>query len=497
MSLDVVTAPVRYRRMPMILLVLIAIVPTVGLIIGYRWLDDEADRYDAARVGDDVTEFDEPEPEPNQRRAIARALDTPVLQYRRVAQPVADLANTNQLRAELEPGLIFLDQNSCLAVSVGGLEVISHNPTGAVIPASTQKLLVAAVALEVLGAEYTFETTVLAPIVVDGVVDGDVYLVGGGDPLLVSSDVPIDEDGFARTQLDLLADAFVASGIERVRGGVVGVGDRYDDEWAVDSWGDGVAGVDAGPYGALLVNDAFVLGRSSRQSDPNVAAARELRRLLDARDVRVSNSSGAGSVDGDVRVIGSVQSAPLTDIVAQMLTTSDNNTAEMLVKEIGVVASGQGTRLAGMAVVERTLREWGVPMQNVNLVDGSGLSPDNAATCAMMLSVIQRSAESPLVEGLAIAARTGTLVDEFVNSPLAGRLKAKTGTLGNPPFDEPPLASKALVGYVDAANGDTIEFALIVNAPILTTDSYRRLWSLYGDRLATYPAGPSVGDLQP
>ena len=495
MSLDVVTAPVRYRRMPMILLVLIAIVPTVGLIVGYRWLDDEADRYDAARADDEVTTIAQAESDPG--RARAPALGTPMLQYRRIAQPVADLSNANRLRDEIEPGLIFLDENSCLAVSVDGLDVISHNPTGAVIPASTQKLLVAAVALEVLGADYTFETNVLAPIVVDGVVDGNVYLVGGGDPLLVSSDVPIEEDGFARTQLDLLADAFVASGVERVRGAVVGVGDRYDDEWFVDSWGDGVAGVDAGPYGALLVNDALVLDRSSRQNDPNVAAARELRRLLDARDVRVSNGSTSGSVDGDVRVIGSVRSAPLTEIVAQMLTTSDNNTAEMLVKEIGVVESGQGTRAAGMAVIERTLRGWEVPMQNVNLVDGSGLSPDNAVTCAMMLGVIQHSADTTLVDGLAVAARTGTLSDEFVGSPLAGRMSAKTGTLGNPPFDQPPLASKALVGYIDADNGDTIEFALIINAPILTTDAYRRLWSLYGDDLATYPAGPTVSELQP
>jgi D-alanyl-D-alanine carboxypeptidase/D-alanyl-D-alanine-endopeptidase (penicillin-binding protein 4) len=114
-----------------------------------------------------------------------------------------------------------------------------------------------------------------------------------------------------------------------------------------------------------------------------------------------------------------------------------------------------------------------------------------------MLAVIQRSADTAVADGLAVAARTGTLSDEFLGSPLAGRLSAKTGTLGNPPFDEPPLASKALVGYVDADNGDTIEFALIVNAPILTTDSYRRLWALYGDGLATYPAGPSVTDLQP
>lgn len=495
MSIDVVTAPVRYRRLPMLLLVLIAVGPTIGLIIGYRWLADEADRYEAARTADEViTTF---EPEAGLDRTNVVALRTPMLQYRRVAQPVADIANANRLRDEIEPGYLFLDQNSCFAVSVDGLAVTAHNPTGSVIPASTQKLVVAAVALHLLGDDFTFETQVLAPFVVDGVVEGDVFLVGGGDPMLVSSDVPHDDDGFARTSLDLLADAFVASGIERVNGGVVGDGDRYDDEFVVDSWGDGVAGVEAGPYDALLVNDGFVLDRSSRQSDPNAAAARELRRLLDARGVRVGNNSSSGSVEGDVRVIGSVRSAPLSDIVGHMLTTSDNDTAELLLKEIGYVDSGEGSRLAGIAAVERTLREWGVPLDDVELVDGSGLSPDNSVTCAMMLSILQRRRTSPMSAGLAVAARSGTLLDEFVGSPLAGRLSAKTGTLGNPPFDEPPLASKALAGYVAAENGDTIEFVLIINAPELTTDSYRRLWALFGDRLATYPAGPSAIALQP
>ena len=80
---------------------------------------------------------------------------------------------------------------------------------------------------------------------------------------------------------------------------------------------------------------------------------------------------------------------------------------------------------------------------------------------------------------------------------MAGTLFAKSGTLGNPPIDEPPLASKALAGYVAADNGDTIEFVLIINDDEITTDEYTALWNAFGERFATYPSGPGAAEVGP
>ena len=73
-----------------------------------------------------------------------------------------------------------------------------------------------------------------------------------------------------------------------------------------------------------------------------------------------------------------------------MLATSDNDTAEMLLKELGVADAGEGTVAAGLTVLDRTSRNWGVPMDGVRLVDASGLSSDNRLTCAALLAVLQR-----------------------------------------------------------------------------------------------------------
>jgi D-alanyl-D-alanine carboxypeptidase/D-alanyl-D-alanine-endopeptidase (penicillin-binding protein 4) len=506
MRVDVVASPLRYRRSPLLLLVGLAIVPAVGLLLGQRWLDAEADRYDDSRAA--VAELEgggESNSLDSSARLTAAAaqralLGTSLLDYRRMPEPVADVANANRLAENIEPLFGFVNQTSCFAVSANGAEVTTYLGELPVVPASTLKLVVAAVAIEVLGPDYTFETTVRTPPVVDGVIDGDVFLVGGGDPLLTADDYPIENDSFPAfntTSLDVLADAFVANGVERINGTVIGDGSRYDDEFVVEAWGDGVAFNDAGPYDALLVNDSRVRDRSGVQDDPNSAAARELARLLSNRGVRVNNGWASGQASTQAEAIATVTSAPLGDIVHEMLVNSDNNTAEMLLKELGVADSGQGTRIAGLGVIDRTLAEWGIPLDGVRVLDGSGLHPQNTFTCQAMLQVLQRVRGSVVATGLPIAGETGTLRGEFLLSPLVGKLFAKTGTLSNPPVDEPPFASKALAGYVDADDGDILEFVLILNDNEIADETYASLWQVFAERFDSYPAGPDPAELAP
>jgi D-alanyl-D-alanine carboxypeptidase/D-alanyl-D-alanine-endopeptidase (penicillin-binding protein 4) len=488
--------PVRYRRGPLVGLLVMALVPVAALTALLVWSDAEADEHEAA------AQTEEFEPPPAAATAEPTpALTTSIVAYRRVPAALADLGAANELVIAMEQLAAFVDARSCLAVAVDGRTVGSWNGDTAVIPASTNKLLIAGAAIELLGADHRFTTSLAAPPAVDGVVGGDLHLVGGGDPLLVAGGFPLDDDAAdtsVTTSLDVLADAVVDAGITTIRGAVVGDATRYDDQYVNPTWGTGVAYVDAGPIGGLVVNDGQTVGRSGRQTDPGEAAAREFARLLRERGVSVSDGWEAGAVEPGTPVLASIESAPLSSIVADMMTRSDNDTAEMLVKEMGVVGAGAGTTPAGLEVLDTTVRSWGVPMDNVVLADGSGLSANNRLTCDTLVGVLDHLADTPALEGLAVAGRSGTLIDEFLGSPVEGRLVAKTGTLANPPADADPPEVKALAGSLEAGNGDLLEFALVLNGPgYVTTDGYVGYWSALAERLAAHPTAPDIALLGP
>jgi D-alanyl-D-alanine carboxypeptidase/D-alanyl-D-alanine-endopeptidase (penicillin-binding protein 4) len=219
--------------------------------------------------------------------------------------------------------------------------------------------------------------------------------------------------------------------------------------------------------------------------------------MLDERGITVGGAATSGVAPTTAVELGAIQSAPLADIVGEMLANSDNNTAEMLVKEIGFDDSATGTREAGLGVIERTLGGWEINTGPMEFADGSGLSPDNRATCTAMLAVLQRSSPDGVIgSGLPIAGQTGTLSDIFVDHAIAGRLLGKTGTLSNPPFNQDPPGVKALAGYVTVDGGAAIEYVLILNGPTISDQSeYRPVWTALADVLADYPDGPTPAEL--
>jgi D-alanyl-D-alanine carboxypeptidase/D-alanyl-D-alanine-endopeptidase (penicillin-binding protein 4) len=425
------------------------------------------------------------------------------MSFRRTPAVLARDVSLEAFQGEVAAFGATLAAPSCVSVAVDGIPAGSTRADQPLIPASNMKLLVGAVALEVLGVDHTYTTEVRAATPVAGAIAGDLYLVGGGDPLLTSSTYPVINDPnpvTSPTSLDALADAVVAAGVQRIDGAVIGDASRYDDELFAPSWVNDVRGIEAGPYDALLVNDARVTGDPQRASDPSVAAARELTQLLAAKGVTVAGTPAAGVVPADTPVLGSVQSAPMSAVVGEMLSTSDNNTAEMLVKELGVAGGTGGTRDAGLAVMTTTLQGWGIPMDGLVFADGSGLSNDDRVTCQAFVDVLARSGPTdPLGAGLPVAGVSGTLSDIFTDTAVSGRLQAKTGTLGNAPYNADPPAVKSLSGYLPVDGGGAIEFSLVLNATGTLTDQsvYRPIWNAFADMLATYPAGPTPAELGP
>ncbi len=476
------------------MLAAVALVPIVMLLALRSWSGGLVDDNEGAPPTDPAAVVPTPSP----------GLSTGMIAFRRVPTIVSRELNTEAFASEVSPVLSSLNDRSCGAISVDGELIGERNGGVAVIPASNQKVPVAAAALERLGPDFRYTTIVAAASPpVGGVVDGDLFLIGGGDPLLSSDWYPTSNLELnavtSPTSFDALADRVVATGVTQVTGSVVGDGSRYDDEFYAPGWGDGVAGLEGGPYDALMANDSRVLGDPLRASDPSEAAAREFTQLLESRGVTVGGAATAGIAPTEVAEVATIDSAPLSDVVAEMLGNSDNNTAELVVKELGYTVAAPGTREAGLGVVREQLTAWDIDVAPLVLVDGSGLSLDNRLTCDAVLAVLQETGfDSPIGQGLPVAGQTGTLATAFVDHPVAGRLRGKTGTLNNPPFNVDPPAVKALAGYLPVEGGSAVEYVLILNGPTISDQSeYRPVWDALADALDTYPSSASPADVGP
>lgn len=485
--------PSRHRRArdPIATLVRLALVP--ALLLGGCW--KYADSKQPPEVEIDTGVVVTPQ--------IPTALVTPVLSVRRAPGTLARDANAAEFGTALQSVFSMIDDTSCLAVSVDGVLIAAKNAALGLRPASNVKLITAAVALDVLGPDFTYTTKVVGAVGEGGVVQGNMYLVGGGDPVLMSNwwhGPNAKYPPFNGTSIESLADSIYAAGIRRIEGSVVGDASRYDDEWYAPTWTSDVRFTEGGPISALLVNDSREAPDKS-SNDPSAGAATVLTGLLRERGVEIVGEPRAGTAPGGT-AIAQVSSQPLARILAEMLTTSDNNTAEMVLKEIGLAAGGSGTRDAGLTVMVAKLKEWGIPFDGEWLVDGSGLSDENRLTCGTLLALLQRgSFDDAIGSGLPVGgAEGGTLSDAFViGEPLNGLIRAKTGTLYNysDGVDGKPGA-KTLSGYVPLPGGGAIEFSMLLNGPMIAEQvNYRPIWQQFAAVLADYVSSPGADVLGP
>jgi D-alanyl-D-alanine carboxypeptidase/D-alanyl-D-alanine-endopeptidase (penicillin-binding protein 4) len=138
-----------------------------------------------------------------------------------------------------------------------------------------------------------------------------------------------------------------------------------------------------------------------------------------------------------------------------MLTSSDNNTAESLMKEIGLSQRKEGSTAAGTAATTDLLAAQHFDLDGVVIHDGSGLDPDDRATCRLLDQILQADGPNgPIAAGLPVAARTGTLRDRYAKSPAAGVVRAKTGTLRD---------VTALSGWIHTTKGVDLSFSVILD----------------------------------
>jgi D-alanyl-D-alanine carboxypeptidase/D-alanyl-D-alanine-endopeptidase (penicillin-binding protein 4) len=193
--------------------------------------------------------------------ATINVVTTPVLSVRRAPELLVEPISVDMLQLQLADVVARSPELTCLGVSEGDRDLYRHQMDLPTIPASNQKLVTATAMLLERGADFRYTTRALAPGgIVDGVVNGDLYLFGEGDPLLATGDylATFEEQPQTHTPVADLAQSLVDQGLVAVNGGVVGVEIRYDKERYVATWPERFATQgNSGPLSALMINDGF------------------------------------------------------------------------------------------------------------------------------------------------------------------------------------------------------------------------------------------------
>jgi serine-type D-Ala-D-Ala carboxypeptidase/endopeptidase (penicillin-binding protein 4) len=330
------------------------------------------------------------------------------------------------------------------AVDLGtGRVIYSRHANRRLAPASNEKLLTTASALIRLGPRTTLDTSVrAAPDAVlqpDGTLEGDLILVGAGDPSL--NDVAMR---------DLVAQLRLA-GIRRVTGAIVGDESLFDNRRGSYDSGFGYDPDLGGALGALTWGH----GRFDSRGPAYYAASR-LRYFLKLGKVRVSSKVAvAPTATLETPTLAVHASPTIAELISITNHPSDNFYAETLLKLLGARAGTGGSTARGITAAKEILTELGV---TARMVDGSGLSRVDRVSPHQIVRLLAAMAGRPEAAdfraSLAAPGEWGTLQHRMTGTAARGNCRAKTGTLNG---------VSALSGYCFDLDGHTIVFSLLEN----------------------------------
>jgi D-alanyl-D-alanine carboxypeptidase/D-alanyl-D-alanine-endopeptidase (penicillin-binding protein 4) len=376
------------------------------------------------------------------------------------AQAAVGLPTAGGLSAMLGAALPSADTGPGVGIEVAdaqtGRVLYEDNASALATPASTTKLMTAVATLAVLSPDARFTTAVRQQ-------KGTIVLVGGGDPTLAVNQYPSSAYPQPATLAALAASAaraLRAQGRDSVRLGYDA--SLYRGPELAPGWTDGdvstgnvtpIVALEADqgrltPDGALQDSDDPV-NYTARTMDPAGLTAAAFARLL---------------VRDGISVTGTPAPATVAAIAEQMLLESNNVIAENLARHVAIALGMPATFSGAADAVMTEARRLGVTTP-IQLVDGSGLSPDDGIAPETLVRVLELAASRPqlraAVTGLPVAGFAGTLssgdsdfggIGGLAGGSARGVVRAKTGNLST---------VAALAGLAYDRNGRLLIFAIM------------------------------------
>ena len=340
-----------------------------------------------------------------------------------------------------------------------GDSVCGLNAGGSRSLASNTKIFTTAASLARLGPDHKFRTRLYADSKVNrnGVLQGSLYLKGGGDPALGQEDFLAAYTAGAGSAIEKLAIKAKRAGVKRVTGRLYGDDGVFDRLRGVADSGFATSPY-IGPLSGLSINAGYTSASFSRfSSDPAKLATKTLVRELRKRGISIRPEIAMKKTPrpAQTNLVARQVSPDMTWMARTTNLNSNNFFAEMLLKNLGAQVRESGTTRQGAIVVKRYAASLGV---DVSPIDGSGLTFNNRSTPAdvvkLLAKVRTRSYGDEFIDSLPVAGRDGTIGDRMRGSAAEGRCHAKTGTL---------TGVSALSGYCFNSNGRKFAFSILMN----------------------------------
>ncbi|MCG7335185.1 D-alanyl-D-alanine carboxypeptidase/D-alanyl-D-alanine-endopeptidase [Sporosarcina sp. ACRSM] len=410
--------------------------------------------------------------------------------------------------------------------AVSGEVIYAHQGNTRVHPASVMKLFTGAAVLETLGEDHRFKTELyMDGKIQNGVLDGDLYLKGLGDPTLMMKD------------LKAFAAELKAKGVRTINGQIFGDDSWYDQvRLSQDlNWSDepfytgaqvsaltlspnedydagtvivevqpgkksGQAGkirmVPANSYltivnntktvakkgkkniqverqhgtNTVIVSGTIPIGASKARSwssvwEPTDYAVNVFKHVLEDQGIAVSPASKVGSstVPKGAVLVADKSSIPLKELLIPFIKLSNNGHAEVLVKEMGRLPGGAGSWEKGLAVMDNQLASMGLDTKNMQLRDGSGMSHKNLVTANEVTHLLYVARSKPWYPTFLQALPVAGHDERLIGGTLRNRMKG-TAAAGNVRAKTGALNGvTALSGYIETKEGETLIFSIMIN----------------------------------
>lgn len=431
------------------------------------------------------------------------------------AQNALDKFKNNTLLQNANISLLIKDLNS-------NKTVYGLNENNSMIPASTMKLLTTASALEILGPDFYYKTTleIEGKITENGVLNGNLIIRGAGDPTLGSD--KIGDKLFLQKWVAAIKNA----GIKSIKGDIIVDTSLFDSEavnpkWTWEDIGNyyasgcyGISYLDntyqiilnSGAVGTkpsiektipeiaqlvfennlesskITYDSAYIYGAprsylrtiqgaipSNRKHfiikgdipEPDILLAEDLKNELQKNAVNVSgNLKNININPSDTKKIYTHSSPPLKEIIREINVRSNNHFAEHLFRTLALQNYEEAAVSKALWVVQNFWKSKGLPIEELFMCDGSGLSPTNAVSANFLTELLiymknKSKYSDDFYKSLPLAGKEGTLSSFLKNTDLEGRVRAKSGSISR---------VRSYAGYIDN-EGRQYVFTIIVNNP--------------------------------